>query len=195
MTGHRLRKHASATFVRGRRPGGIGELAARVSRACFEAPAAMKEQIRSALARAAADADLLSAEQRLPATGACYARHVLYADPTGRFTVVAIVWLPGQFSPPHAHHTWCAYVVYEGELQETIFSWNDGASRAEPLRTETRKTGYSCYAGAGLDQIHRLGNSGMTAAISIHVYGIESDRIATHVNRLVETTQTERGEL
>jgi predicted metal-dependent enzyme (double-stranded beta helix superfamily) len=173
-----------------RRPGAVGELAACISRACFEEPAAMKEQVRFALARAMANPDLLSAEQRLPAAG-CYARHVLYADPVGRFTVIAIVWSPGQFSPPHAHHTWCAYVVYEGELQETVFSWNDAASRAEPLRTETRRAGYNCYAEAGLDQIHKLGNSGTRTAISIHAYGVESDRIATHVNRLVETAQTE----
>lgn len=169
-----------------RRVGGIGELAARISRACFEPPFERQAQIKAALVHAAIDRALLSAEQRQPAT-AGYARHVLYADPSGRFTILAIVWAGGQFSPPHAHHTWCGYAVHEGELEETVFRWDPTEMRAEPLRTEVRKSGYSCYAGAGLDQIHKLGNSGTRPAISIHVYGVERDQIATHVNRLVDT--------
>jgi predicted metal-dependent enzyme (double-stranded beta helix superfamily) len=178
-------KHPSLSPVEERRVGAIAELAARVSQACGEAPLAMKVQVKSALARAATEPGLLSAQQRQPETG-CYARHVLYADPAGRFTVIAIVWSPGQFSPPHAHPTWCSYVVYEGELHETEFAWNGAALRAEPQQTETRGTGYSCYAEAGLDQIHRLGNSSTRPAISIHVYGVARDHIATRVNRLVE---------
>ena len=46
------------------------------------------------------------------------------------------------------------------------------------------------HAAAGLDQIHKLGNPGTRPAISIHVYGVERDRIATHVNRAVEVTRT-----
>ncbi len=172
-----------------RRVGALGELATRISRACFEPPHEMRAQIKAALAHAVREQALLSAEQRQPASE-CYARHVLYADPSGRFTILAIVWAGGQFSPPHAHNTWCGYAVYEGELEETVFRWDTTEMRAEPLRTEVRKSGYSCYAGAGLDQIHRLGNSGASPAISIHVYGVERDRIATHVNRLVDTGAT-----
>ena len=169
-----------------RRVGGIGELAARISRACFEPPFERQAQIKAALVHAVIDRGLLSAEQRQPAPEG-YARHVLYADPAGRFTILAIVWAAGQFSPPHAHHTWCGYAVHEGELEETVFRWDPTEMRAEPLRTEVRKAGYGCYAGAGLDQIHKLGNSGASPAISIHVYGVERENIATHVNRLVDT--------
>lgn len=168
--------------------GGIGALAAEISAACFEEPAAKAERVKAALKRAVAEPGLLSSEQC--ATKAdCYARHVIYADPAGRFTILAIVWGTGQFSPPHAHHTWCAYGVYENALEETIFTWDAAASKAQPLRTEPRHPGYSCYAGAGLDQIHRLGNSGTRPAISIHVYGVERENVSTHVNRMVETTK------
>jgi hypothetical protein len=81
--------------------------------------------------------------------------------------------------------------VYEGDLEETVFGWDEAVSQAKPLRTVVRKPGYSCYAEAGLDQIHRLGNSGTREAISIHAYGVERDLIATHVNRRVETAQLE----
>jgi predicted metal-dependent enzyme (double-stranded beta helix superfamily) len=166
--------------------GGIGALAAEISAACFDRPEAKAERIKAALRRAAAEPRILSAEQRLPMVDR-YARHVIYSDPAGRFTVLAIVWGPGQFSPPHAHHTWCAYAVHDGTLEETVFRWDDATSKAEPVRTEAREPGYSCYAGAGLDQIHRLGNSGTRPAVSIHVYGVDRENVACGVNRMVET--------
>ncbi len=177
---------AVPAFEAGRSIGGIGTLAAEISAACFESPEAGAERIKAALKRAAAEPRLLDPEQRLP-RAECYARHVIYSDPAGRFTILAIVWGPGQFSPPHAHHTWCAYAVHEGALEETLFRWEAATSKAEPLRTQAREPGYSCHAGAGLDQIHRLGNPGTRPAISIHVYGVERAQIGTHVNRPVET--------
>jgi predicted metal-dependent enzyme (double-stranded beta helix superfamily) len=142
-------------------------------------------RIKAALARAAREPELLEPEQRLIRSD-CYARHVLYSDAGGLFTILAIVWAPGQFSPAHAHDTWCGYAVYENPLDETLFRFDPVQSKAEPLRTAVRVPGYSCHAGAGLDQIHRLGNSGGRPAISIHAYGVERERIATHVNRVVD---------
>lgn len=179
---------SESQVLRFRTVGGISALAAEISAACFEEPEAKAAQIKAALRRAVADPGLLSAEQ-CAAKADCYARHVIYADPARRFTILAIVWGPGQFSTPHAHHTWCAYGVLENALEETIFRWDAATSTAHPLRTQPRETGYSCYADAGLDQIHRLGNPGIKAAISIHVYGVERDRIATHVNRPVEAAK------
>jgi predicted metal-dependent enzyme (double-stranded beta helix superfamily) len=163
----------------------VAQLAFEIAVACREPAEAMGARIKSALARAACDPDLLRPEQRLTRTD-CYARHILHSDPDGLFTILAIVWSPGQFSPAHAHQTWCGYAVYENALQETVFRYDPAQSRAEPVRTEVRVPGYSCYAAAGLDQIHRLGNSGGRPAISIHAYGVERERIATHVNHLVD---------
>jgi predicted metal-dependent enzyme (double-stranded beta helix superfamily) len=176
----------SPARIEERRVGLIGELAARISRACCEPPEAMGAQVAAALARAAAEPDLLDAAQRA-AKPDCYARHVIYADPAGRFTVLAIVWGSGQFSAPHAHHTWCGYAVHDGTLEETLFAWNAEPGRAQPLRTERRPPGYKCFAGPGLEQIHKLGNPGSSPAISIHVYGVDREHIATGVNRMVQT--------
>jgi predicted metal-dependent enzyme (double-stranded beta helix superfamily) len=178
------RSDETPVFARPGRAGTLGALAAEISIAC-ETPARMAVGIRAALERAVADPALLDAEQREPSAG-CYARHVLYADPLGRFTILAIVWDAGQFSPSHCHDTWCAYAVYDGTLQETVYAADRVGSKAKPVCTEARRPGYSCFARAGLDQIHRLGNPGPKPAISIHVYGVERERIATHVNRLVD---------
>jgi hypothetical protein len=52
--------------------------------------------------------------------------------------------------------------------------------------TDIRPPGYGCFAHAGLDQIHRLGNPGKEPAISIHVYGVDGAGVKTHVNRVVQ---------
>jgi predicted metal-dependent enzyme (double-stranded beta helix superfamily) len=161
----------------------LATLIGEIDAAC--ADGTMRDRMVAALETAAAQASLLTAEQRVPQSG-CYARHPIYSDPAGRFTIVAIVWTPGQFSPIHAHHTWCAYAVYENALTETLYVWDRESGTAQPARTEVRSPGYGCYAHAGLDQIHRLGNSGAEPAISIHVYGVERERIGTHVNRVVQ---------
>src|SRR5262245_28708440 len=56
----------------------------------------MGDRIVAALEQAAAQKNLLAAEQRAPQAG-CYARHPIYGDPAGRFTIIAIVWSSGQF--------------------------------------------------------------------------------------------------
>jgi predicted metal-dependent enzyme (double-stranded beta helix superfamily) len=161
----------------------LAALINEIDAAC--ADGAMRDRIVAALETAVAQASLLTADQRVPQS-ACYARHPIYSDPCGRFTIVAIVWAPGQFSPIHAHHTWCAYAVCENALQETLYVWDDESGTAKPARTEVRSPGYGCYAHSGLDQIHRLGNAGAEPAISIHVYGVERERVGTHVNRVVQ---------
>jgi predicted metal-dependent enzyme (double-stranded beta helix superfamily) len=163
----------------------IAVLASDIAAACEQPLTAMGACIKAALARVVREPDLLAPHQRLPQPG-CYARHVLHSDAGGRFTILAIVWGPGQFSPAHAHHTWCGYAVYDKPLEEQLFRFNPEQSKAELVRTEPRLPGYNCFAVAGLDQIHRLGNSGREPAISIHAYGVERECIATHVNRVVD---------
>jgi predicted metal-dependent enzyme (double-stranded beta helix superfamily) len=162
----------------------LAALVEGVDAACTCADGSTADRIVAALRQAAAQPGLLTPGQRTTQPG-CYARHLLYCDPAGRFTIVAIVWAPDQFSPIHGHHTWCAYAVHDSTLEETVYAWDPAKGAARPVRTQLRPPGYGCFAPAGLDQIHRLGNSGARPAISIHVYGVEGERVATHVNRVV----------
>ena len=162
----------------------VAELAAAVAAACEGAPEEMSRRVQAALVRAAADPTLLSPAEREPREDR-YARHVIHSDAQGRFTILSIVWGPGQFSAPHAHHTWCGYAVRQNSLRETLYAMNT-KGKAEPVRTEPRNPGFSCFAEAGLDQIHKLGNPGGAPAISIHVYGVDHEHISSHVNRMVD---------
>ena len=181
---HRLRRPLEPALPVGLHPA-VATLASEIAAACDQPLTVMGNCIKAALARAVREPNLLTPEQRWPQPG-CYARHVLHSDAAGRFTILAIVWAPGQFSAAHAHHTWCGYAVYDHPLEEQLFQFDPAQSQAALIRTEARGPGYSCFAQAGLDQIHRLGNSGHTPAISIHAYGVERACIATHVNRVVE---------
>jgi len=163
----------------------LAALVAAVDSACGCADGPIADRLVAALRAAVAQRDLLTPDQRVP-QGNSYARHLLHCDPAGRFTIVSIVWGPGQFSPSHGHHTWCAYAVRENALQETLYAWDHAGGAAQPVATDIRPPGYGCFARAGLDQIHRLGNAGTEPAISIHVYGVGGARVATHVNRVVQ---------
>jgi len=142
--------------------------------------------VRTALDRLSREAGLLSDAQREGGLD-CYRRHLLVADPLGRYAVAALVWQAGQASPVHGHHTWCAYTVIEGTLSETMFAWDGGTNRAVQTRRHERARGAVSFVGAGRGAIHQLGNASATGqtAISLHVYGVPGVHISTHVNDLV----------
>ncbi|OZI20103.1 hypothetical protein CAL26_21370 [Bordetella genomosp. 9] len=143
-----------------------------------------------ALAQGVASADPACAldrvcPQALATPQGGYSRHVAYADPQGRYTVVYLVWPPGQFSPVHGHHTWCAYRVVSGELTETLYRWDEGARCAHVVEQASRRPGDIVTAAPGLGQVHRLGNAGDTVAVSLHVYGVDAQALTTGVNHVV----------
>jgi predicted metal-dependent enzyme (double-stranded beta helix superfamily) len=170
----------------------IAALMAEIGAACEGPVAAMGDRIADALRAAASNPAFLSPERRAPRPN-CYARHVIASDPAGRFTLLSIVWGPGQYSPAHAHETWCAYAVVENVLTETLFDFDAARHKAVPSGVSLREPGYACFARPGLEQIHRLGNAGDVPAISIHAYGVDGSRVGTHVNRLIDVAEA-KGE-
>lgn len=163
----------------------LQRLAARTGTAVGLAPDDMARELKAALGDATA-ADWLPAEKRR-ANHDNYARHLLYGDPQGRFSILAIVWDHGQMSPIHAHHCWCAVGVYRGTLAETLYRENAVGSRPVPVSTTNRVAGSLSFDGAA-SSIHRLANESGAVAISLHVYGIAKDSISIGVNRLFPTS-------
>jgi predicted metal-dependent enzyme (double-stranded beta helix superfamily) len=111
-----------------------------------------------------------------------YVRHVLYGDPGGRFSILALVWGQGQKSPVHGHYAWCGVGVYRGVLTEILYEETAGTGPS-PLRTLRREAGTLSFDPA-LSGIHRLVNDSGDIAISLHVYGVGKDRVSTGVNRI-----------
>ncbi|WP_321904731.1 cysteine dioxygenase family protein [Paraburkholderia tropica] len=138
-----------------------------------------------ALAQALADAALVTPPPRMADADTdigTYRRHLIAADPRGRYTVAALVWQPGHASPVHAHHTWCGYAVLDGTLTETLYDWNESRGVAEIRRAQQRTTGAITFGGPGRANVHRLANDSAAQTVSLHVYGVAAARIATHVN-------------
>jgi len=139
------------------------------------------EDIAPVLKLALASKDWLRPEHRVgDPTG--YMRHLLYVDPRDRFVITAITWLPGQVSPVHGHHVWCAYGIAEGELTEELFRESYG--KLSPLETRLLRAGE--IAGHDLEgkAIHRVSNRTRGTIVSLHLYGVSPERLTTGINRV-----------
>jgi predicted metal-dependent enzyme (double-stranded beta helix superfamily) len=120
--------------------------------------------------------DVLSAEQRLGSRDG-YLSHTLHAEPDGSFSIVALVWLPGQVTRIHDHLTWCVFGVIQGIEHEELFD-----SDINLVDSRDNHAGdVSGFVPPG--DIHRVHNTAHTTAISIHVYGTDVTRIQSSVRR------------
>lgn len=112
-----------------------------------------------------------------------YARRLIHSDARGRFSVLALVWSPGQASPVHAHHAWCALGVHCGSLSESFFAPR-GSAPPELTATLVRSAGACSHASPCPDAIHRIANASDCAAVSVHVYGVGIDAVDHGINRI-----------
>jgi 3-mercaptopropionate dioxygenase len=137
--------------------------------------------VAAELTRRLPSADVLTDEQRRgDADG--YRSHVLHAEPDGSFSIVALVWRPGQVTPVHDHVTWCVFGVVQGVEHEELFTLEEARGVLVPAGTKTNTAGeVSGFAPPG--DIHRVRNAGDDTAISIHVYGTDVSRIGSSVRR------------
>lgn len=120
--------------------------------------------------------DVLTAEQRRGSADG-YRCHTLHVEPDGSFSIVALVWLPGQKTRIHDHVTWCVFGVIQGVEHEELFDAN--------LRLIDRSDNAVGDVGgfAPPGDIHRVHNTGDSTAISIHVYGTDVERTGSSVRR------------
>jgi 3-mercaptopropionate dioxygenase len=120
--------------------------------------------------------DVLTAEQRLGSADS-YVGHTLHVEPDGSFSIVGLVWRPGQLTRIHDHVTWCTVAVIQGVEHEELFD----AGLNLVGRSENHVGDVSGFAPPG--DIHRVHNIGDETAISIHVYGTDVTRIGSSARR------------
>jgi predicted metal-dependent enzyme (double-stranded beta helix superfamily) len=127
--------------------------------------------------------DILTPQQRDggPLTYRC---HLLHAEADGTFSVVAMVWRPGQATPIHDHVTWCAFGVLQGWEREGQFLLR-GDGHLEPAGVTMNSAGdVSALAPPG--DIHRVCNAGPQTAISLHIYGTDVSRLGSSVRQVYD---------
>ncbi len=160
----------------------LQHLIERLSNATLAPSARAPINIAAILREAVTQSDWLPPHRRT-ANHQNYARHMLHADAQGRFSILSIVWSPGQMSPVHGHHTWCAVGVIRGEIEETFYDAPVANGAPVSRRALTRGAG-SITASAAGDGIHRIANRGSEVAISIHIYGVGADKVSSGINRV-----------
>jgi 3-mercaptopropionate dioxygenase len=162
---------------------GLGELVTAI-RAVVDKHADWRQTARlvaRALERHLPTPEVLTAEQRVGEADG-YRSYQLHTEPNGSFSVVALVWRPGQVTEIHDHVTWCVFGVIQGVEHEELFTLDEDRQCLVEAGGKTNETGdVSGFAPPG--DIHRVRNAGDDTAISIHVYGTDVSRIGSSVRR------------
>ena len=125
--------------------------------------------------------DLLTQEQ-LAADQAAYKQHVLHIEPDGTFSVVALVWLPGQRTPIHDHVCWCVIGIHRGAEEEIRYQLvdEDGSPHLVPVDVTANHTGTVTHLSPPGD-IHEVRSATDGLTVSLHVYGADVGRLGTSI--------------
>ena len=104
-----------------------------------------------------------------------HGNYLLHSSPD-ELLIQAVVWGPGDFVPPHDHHTWGMIGVLENVLHETRYRRLDDGSRSEYAQLEKdrvaiAKAGEVSLLIPGVDEIHEIHNPDDRPTVEIHVYG------------------------
>jgi predicted metal-dependent enzyme (double-stranded beta helix superfamily) len=122
---------------------------------------------------------ILTSEQRLGSPDG-YRSHTLHIAPDGAFSIIALVWRPGQLTRIHDHTTWCVFGVIQGVEHEELFD-----ADLNPIGSSDNYAGdVSGFAPPG--DIHRVHNTGEDVAISVHIYGTDVTRIGSSARRIYD---------
>lgn len=164
---------------------GLAELIRDVRGVVAEEPPAdeIADLVADVLAPHLKSSDLLSDADRR-SDPEHYQQHVLHVEPDDSFSIVSLVWLPGQRTPIHDHVAWCVVGVYEGDEAEVQYRLEGTGDDRRLVSTGTTKNpqGSTCgFAPPG--DVHEVWNAGDSVAISIHVYGADINRLGSSVRR------------
>lgn len=142
------------------------------------------QHVAGALGRELPGPDILTGAE-LVGDPASYQTHLMHAEPDGSFSIVAVVWRPGQVTPIHDHVTWCVAGVLQGAEDEELFTLAGAGTAVRPAgRNLTGAGSVTGFAPPG--DIHRVHNPGPGVTVSLHVYGADITRLGSSVRRLYE---------
>ena len=158
---------------------GLSMMLMRIDRVVESEHPRLNGTLSHILAESVRDPDLLDGYDLTPSYDR-YARHLVHQGEG--YSLLAIVWLPGQTSPIHSHRTWCALSVYRGWLNETLYGRS--SERIERVAERRLFRGDVSHSPPDLASAHRMTNLGTEAAVSIHIYGAAYDRLGQDVNHI-----------
>jgi len=109
-----------------------------------------------------------------------YQQYLLYCDPLERFSVVSLVWGPGQATPVHDHTVWGMVGVMRGA--ETCEEFDlEASGHLRSGGTHQLPTGGIDLVSPRIGDIHRVSNAlADRASVSIHIYGANIGAVKRH---------------
>ena len=140
------------------------------------------DAVAAALAPFLGRPDLLAPDQRI-GDPAGYRQHLLHVPDDGAYSLVALVWLPGQSTAVHDHIAWCVVGVHEGAEREIRYR-AVGEHLVEIDRVVSPQGSVAGLVPPG--DIHRVANDSDRAAVSLHVYGADLRQRGTSIRRRYE---------
>ncbi|MGO1054709.1 hypothetical protein [Crossiella sp. CA198] len=127
--------------------------------------------------RVLAPAHLLPAPDR-------YRQHLVHVDPHGRYSVVSLVWLPGQRTPIHSHRCWCVVGVLRGKEEEIRYDLDPRSRGLHRRDVVVNPVGSVSALVPPERDIHLVRNAGSTLAVSVHVYGADIGRLGSSIDTI-----------
>jgi predicted metal-dependent enzyme (double-stranded beta helix superfamily) len=177
------------TMTHAARRAALGDLTGALDRAVrgHASDEATAEAVSLALAPYLGASGLLTDEQR-QGDPERYRQHLLHVAEDGAFSLVALVWLPGQATPIHDHVCWCVVGVWRGLERETTYKlYGDGVSPyLVPHGSAASHPGDVSVLVPPEEDIHLVENAGDAVAISLHVYGDDISVLGTSINHRFE---------
>jgi 3-mercaptopropionate dioxygenase len=119
--------------------------------------------------------------------GRHYRQHVVHVHPQGRYSIVSLVWKPGQATPVHDHRCWCVVGVLQGHERESRYHLYSAGAEDFLVRDgdAVYAPGQVCRLVPPDEDIHRVANAGDEGlTISIHVYGADIAALGTSINHV-----------
>jgi 3-mercaptopropionate dioxygenase len=113
-----------------------------------------------------------------------YRCHLLHAEPDGSFSVLALVWRPGQETAVHDHVAWGVTGVLQGAEFEERFELRDDGWLAQVGTAQVVVGQVTYFAPPG--DIHRVRNTSGQTTISLHIYGTDMSRLDSTVRRVYQ---------
>lgn len=151
-------------------------------------PRANATEAKAYLAELIRHPESLEERYRQPADDQ-YRQHVVHVHPDGRYSVVSLVWKPGQATPIHDHRCWCVVGVLQGREEETRYRLRERAGDRVLVLWESRThdPGSVCSLVPPAENIHRVRNAGTAGVtISLHVYGADIAALGSSINQVFE---------
>jgi predicted metal-dependent enzyme (double-stranded beta helix superfamily) len=145
-------------------------------------PLIIAPQVEAHLRELLRTPDLLTPDQRA-SDPEHYRANLVAVAPSGKFSITALIWLPGQITAIHDHICWCVVGVYAGLECEQRYHLRAAASGERwlaPCERDQMTPGMTAALVPPEENIHQVRNAGDALAISLHVYGANLNLVPTH---------------